>query len=54
MKYGFVLTDSVGNDYRTISTSITKAIEKVASENDLNEDGIVNAKRGDSVGSLGL
>jgi hypothetical protein len=54
MKYGFLLTDSNGNDYRTIATSLTAAIEKTASENNLKEDEIISCKRGNSIGSVSL
>jgi hypothetical protein len=54
MKYGFLLTDNNGNDYRTIAKSLTAAIEKIASENNLKEDDIVSGTRGNSIGSVSL
>ena len=54
IKYGFLLTDSNGNDYRTISTSLSAAIKKISSENNLEEDSIISGNRGNSIGSLSL
>lgn len=54
MKYGFVLTDTIGNDYRTIATSLTTAIEKAVSDNDSKEEDIINVKRGNSISPISL
>lgn len=54
MKYGFLLTDCNGNDYRTIATSLTAAIEKTALDNDLSKDDLVSVQRGNSIGSVTL
>lgn len=54
MKYGFTLTDSNGNDYRTIATSLISAIEKTAIEHDLNKADLTSVQRGNSIDSLSL
>jgi hypothetical protein len=54
MKYGFVLTDNLGNTYRKLATSFDEAEQKVVSENNLEENAIISIDRSNSLSSVSL